>query len=89
MLKTGLIDQSLLTGLKTVSSAKWDLLITHKILPERSKIEHLLSSLFFMKQYSTEGAGTATVGGPRRNIDPKTKDLVLKMGETICVGHSQ
>ena len=66
MFKTSLINQSLLTGLKTVSSAKWDLLITHKMLPEHSKIEHLLWSLFFMKQYPTEGVATAT------EIDPKT-----------------
>ena len=60
MLKTGLIDQSLLTRLKTISSGKWDLLITHKMLPKCLKIEHLLWSLVFMKQYPTEGVATAT-----------------------------
>ena len=50
----------------------WNLLSTHQMLPEGSKIKHLLWSLFWMKQYPTEGVATATVGGSRGKIDPKT-----------------
>ena len=50
----------------------WYRLAHHHLLPDGSRIKHLLWALFFLKQYPTEGVATATVGGSRGKIDPKT-----------------
>jgi hypothetical protein len=52
----------------------WNLLEQNDLIPEIGdvRIEHLLWTLFFLKQYPTEGPATAAAGGSKGKIDPKT-----------------
>ena len=50
----------------------WNLLDENGCVPESGQICHLLWTLFFMKQYPTEGVACGAVGGSKGRVDPKT-----------------
>ena len=50
----------------------WNLLDENGFVPESGQICHLLWTLFFMKQYPTEGVECGAVGGSKGRVDPKT-----------------
>lgn len=50
----------------------WSLLEQYDFIPPDGQIQHLLWTLFFMKQYPTEGLACAALGGSKGKIDPKT-----------------
>lgn len=50
----------------------WSLLEQYDFITPDGQIQHLLWTLFFMKQYPTEGLACAALGGSKGKIDPKT-----------------
>ena len=50
----------------------WNLLDENRFVPESGQIHHLLWTLFFMKQYPTEGVACGAVVGLKGRVDPKT-----------------
>ena len=50
----------------------WQLLISHALLPDKSKILLLLCALFFMHVYPSEKVACSRVGGSNGAIDTKT-----------------
>lgn len=50
----------------------WNMLESSDLVPPGGKINHLLWTLFFMKQYPVEGLACGAVGGSKGKIDPKT-----------------
>ena len=50
----------------------WQLLISHNLVPLCGQIIHMLWTLYFLKQYPTQDAGCAAVGGSGGAVDPKT-----------------
>ena len=50
----------------------WNMLESFDMVPSGGQINHLLWTLFFMKQYPVEGVACGAVGGSKGKIDPKT-----------------
>ena len=48
------------------------MLVQSELLPARSKIKHLLWTLYFLKAYPKEGLACAVIGGSGGAVDPKT-----------------
>ena len=50
----------------------WHLPDRHDLLPDKSKIEHLLWTLYFFKAYTCQSLACTTVGSSNGAVDPKT-----------------